>query len=99
MESNLQNSEIKKNLETHRSQIDSIDQEILKLINLRASHALEIGLIKKQNQLPVYDPNREKSILTRIASSTQGPLPAESIEEIFRGIIHQCRELENRTHG
>jgi len=44
-----------------REGIDRLDDELLAIFNRRASLALEIGAIKKEGGLAVYDPSREQS--------------------------------------
>ncbi|WP_137938870.1 prephenate dehydratase [Chitinivorax sp. B] len=76
----------------HRDAIDAIDVQILKLINERASHAHEIGVLKGGGL--VYRPEREAQVLRRIKELNQGPLPAESMARLFREIMSACLSLE-----
>ncbi|SFN76191.1 chorismate mutase [Formivibrio citricus] len=79
-------------LKSHRNAIDSIDAEVLKLLNERAMHAHEIGVIKGEGV--VYRPEREAQVLTRLKSLNQGPLPDEAIAKLFREIMSACLALE-----
>ena len=83
-----------------REEIDRIDEQLLELLNRRAASALEIGHIKKRNNEPIFVPDREKAVLSRLLELNEGPLPAESIEKVFRVIIEQMRLLEEtRSRG
>lgn len=77
-----------------RGEIDTINQEILILLNKRAEVVLEIGKLKKENSMNVYDPGREKEIEKRLIELNTGPMPDESVIKIFREIISASRELQ-----
>lgn len=79
-------------LKQHREQIDAIDTQILKLVNDRATHARHIGELKDDGV--IYRPEREAQVLRRLTELNQGPLPPESVTNIFRAIMANCRALE-----
>src|SRR5947199_10833089 len=54
------------NLEPLRRQIDSLDAEIVELLNRRARIVVDIGRLKQQNKSPIYAPDREKMILEKV---------------------------------
>lgn len=85
-------SESVNQLKQHRDQIDAIDEQILKLVNARAEHARHIGELKDDGV--IYRPEREAQVLRRLMGLNEGPLPAESITNIFRSIMSNCRALE-----
>ena len=74
-----------KQLKQHRDQIDAIDEQILKLVNDRASHARHIGELKDDGV--IYRPEREAQVLRRLSDLNSGPLPAEAVTNIFRSIM------------
>lgn len=83
-----------------RREIDRLDRELLRIFNERANLALHIGEIKKERQLPVYDPEREKLIFERMRSSNPGPLEDDAIVRLFERVIDESRRLERlRTKG
>jgi len=75
-----------------REQIDSIDDQLLKLVSERARLAHEIGMLK--NGGPIYRPEREAQVLRRLLSQNEGPLPDEAVTAIFRTVMSNCRALE-----
>jgi chorismate mutase len=80
-----------------RKRIDDLNGELVALLNMRAVFAAEIGKIKKAKGLPVFDAGREESVLTRVsemAASAGGPLPPESVCNIFRTIMEETRKVE-----
>ena len=48
-----------------RQQINDIDQEMVKLFERRMKVSSKIGQFKKENNLPIYDKNREEQVLKR----------------------------------
>lgn len=77
-----------------RQRIDALEDQLVALLNERASFAAEIGKIKKAHGLPVLDATREKEILERVAAKTNGPLSAAAVQNIFRVIMSETRKLE-----
>jgi chorismate mutase/prephenate dehydratase len=57
-----------------RAEIDVIDEEILKLLNKRAKLAKSIGEIKKQLNLEIHSPEREREVIDRLGETEQGTL-------------------------
>jgi len=87
-------------IEQLRKEIDRLDGELLRIFNERASLALQIGEIKKELDLPVYDPEREKRIFNRMRAANPGPLEDEAIVRLFERVIDESRRLERiRTKG
>ncbi|MGH8751014.1 MAG: prephenate dehydratase [Burkholderiales bacterium] len=74
-----------------RANIDTLDQQILELVNRRAAHARSIGRLKNG---AVYRPEREAQILRRIKQINGGPLPDEVVARLFREIMSACLALE-----
>lgn len=79
-------------LRPHRQAIDSIDEQILALLNQRACHARAIGELKGTGV--VYRPEREAEVLRRIQSLNQGPLPNEAVTRLFREMMSECLAIE-----
>ncbi len=82
------------NLEELRNRIDSLDAEIVRLLNERSGLAREVGRWKQEHQLPIYVPEREQQLLARLQERNAGPLDAESLEAIYREIISAAIKLE-----
>jgi len=81
-------------LEGFRQKIDRCDEEIVRLLNARASYAKEIGNIKEQLDVATYQPTREQAVLEHVRSKNEGPLGNEAIARVFKGIIDESRKLE-----
>lgn len=82
------------NFDKLRNKIDSLDQEILDLLNERGEIALEIRKLKMENAVGVYDPVRERLIEKKLKELNSGPLPDDSVLKIFREIISASRALQ-----
>lgn len=81
-----------------RDRINQLDEQLLQIFNERAALALQIGEIKKQRDLPIYDPKREKLIFARMQANNQGPLENAAIIRLFERVIDESRSLE-RSHA
>lgn len=81
-------------LDALRRQIDEIDARLLDLLNQRAGCTIEVGKAKKELSLPIYDPEREKTIHARLEQLNGGPLSDEAVRRLFERIIDESRHLE-----
>ncbi len=81
-------------LSSSRQRIDSIDGQIVKLLNQRAQVVREVGLIKKQYHAPASAPGREEQVLRRVAGAAQAPLTPSAVEAIYKVILHQMSSME-----
>jgi len=77
-----------------RNRIDLMDDVLLRIFNERARLALQIGHIKKDLGLPVYDPSREKRIFIRMKGDNPGPLDDGAIVRLFERVVDESRRLE-----
>jgi chorismate mutase/prephenate dehydratase len=81
-------------LQQLRQQIDSVDQQLLGLLNQRASLANEVGEIKRHEGSPVFRPEREAQVIHGLQTASPGPLKGDSIAHIWREVMSACRALE-----
>jgi chorismate mutase len=81
-------------IDEKRIAINRIDSDLLRLFNERAALALEIGHIKKNLDLPIYDPRREKLIFEKMRQENPGPLDDAAIVRLFERVIDESRSLE-----
>src|SRR5580700_2977544 len=78
----------------HRKAIDKLDAHIIRLLNERTRHVLQIGEIKIRSGEAIYVPHRERSVLQRICKLNQGPIKDESLRAIYREIMSGALSLE-----
>lgn len=83
-----------KTLPELRTQIDAVDLELLALLNRRAGLALEVGEIKRLDGSPVFRPEREAQVISRLQQENAGPMKAAGVASIWREIMSACRSLE-----
>jgi chorismate mutase/prephenate dehydratase len=78
----------------HRKAIDKLDAQIVKLLNDRTRHVLQIGEIKIKAGEAIYVPHRERTVLQRICKMNPGPITSESLRAIYREIMSSALSLE-----
>src|SRR5436309_9181066 len=82
----------------HRKAIDQLDAQIIKLLNERTKHVLEIGAIKLTAGEEIYAPHRELAVLQRLCRLNQGPITNESLRAIYREIMSSALSLQKTMH-
>jgi len=90
-------AEVLTEIDELRRRIDVVDDQLIRLLNVRVACALEIGRLKHDASLPIYDPEREKQVLALVmqtATKLSGPLEAEATVRIFERIIDEARRAE-----
>ncbi|MBS7781243.1 prephenate dehydratase [Acidovorax sp. CCYZU-2555] len=78
-----------------RLQIDSIDQQLLSLVNQRARVAEQVGEVKKREGTPFFRPDRVAQVIQKIEAANPGPLKANHVSAIWREIMSACLALES----
>ena len=81
-------------IEHWRCEIDEIDVELLRLLNMRARLATKVGALKRAANIPFCDPERERLVLRRLEELNSGPLDRRAVDKIFRRIIRESRRLQ-----
>ena len=77
-----------------RDEIDRLDQQLVALLNQRATCALEIGKLKEVMGMPIYQPAREAEVLANVRAANGGPLDGDALTRLFERIIDEARRLE-----
>ncbi len=88
-------------LDDLRKDIDRVDEVLVRLLNERARCVCEIGRLKKELNIEIYQPDREKQVLRHVRTvASEGPLGPDAIARLFERIIDEARRLERRVvHG
>ena len=90
-------------IEELRQRIDQLDEQLVKLLSERANCALQIGKLKHDLGLEVYQPDREAQVLRNVQShgkQLKSPLGGEALARVFERIIDEARRIERATaHG
>jgi len=82
------------NIADWRRRMDEIDKKLVDLLNERSQCALEIGRIKQEQGIPIYQPARENEVLANAESNNKGPLSHGAIRRLFERIIDEARSAE-----
>ena len=77
-----------------RQKIDELDRQLVELINQRAQCAREIGKLKRNSSMPIYEPDRETIIFDNIARYNEGPLSRAQLRYVYEHLINVMRELQ-----
>jgi 3-deoxy-7-phosphoheptulonate synthase/chorismate mutase len=77
-----------------RSEIDTINIQILELLNRRARIASEIGEVQQRLGTTFYDPARESQMLQALEHANQGPFSNETIKALFKEVFRATLALE-----
>ncbi|KAI8838086.1 Prephenate dehydratase-domain-containing protein [Chytridium lagenaria] len=83
-----------------RSRIDTLDNQLVKLLNERAQVSINIGLVKKtsnpstEGPSHVHVPAREIAVYDKIRTLNHGPLSNEAVEAIYREIMSASISLQ-----
>ncbi len=83
-----------KRIDEQRARIDTIDDQLLDLLNRRAECFREIGRIKAETGAPRFVPSRELELLERLERKNPGPFPTSAIRPVFREILSASLALQ-----
>ena len=77
-----------------RKRIDEIDRKLVELLNQRAQAAHEIGRLKRNTNMPIYEPDRERIVFANVQEINQGPLPSRDLAQIYERIMDVMRKIQ-----
>ena len=81
-------------LDALRVAIDDVDRKLLELMTERVRLVLAVGDVKRARHIPVYDPDRERRVLDRLAALAEPPLDGATVRRLFERLIDEMRRLE-----
>ena len=90
----MSEDEARDKLEELRVSIDDVDRRIVALLSERTLVVEEIGRVKRQAKLPIYEPKREEQVYANVMRSNGGPLTNEALRSIFERIIDEMRGVQ-----
>jgi len=77
-----------------RQKIDSIDRQLVELLNERLKLAAEIGKVKRSAGGQIYVAEREDAVLRKVTGQNQGPIKNEALRAIYREVMSAAIALE-----
>src|ERR1700691_5728680 len=82
-----------------RKKIDDLDRRLVELLSERARAAVEIGRLKRDTNLPIYEPERERIVFENVQELNRGPLPGRDVVRIFERIMDVVRNIQKEGIG
>jgi chorismate mutase len=79
-----------------RDKIDDLDRKLAVLLNQRAAAVVEIGRLKRQLGMAIYEPNREREVLENVNRSSMGPLAHSDLVKIYERLLDVMRNIQKR---
>jgi chorismate mutase len=90
----MNQDQARRKLEEYRVLIDDVDRRIVALLNERTGVVRNIGRVKREARLPIYEPKREEQVFANITVSNQGPLTEGAVRRIFERVIDEMRTIQ-----
>jgi len=79
-----------------RKRIDELDRRLVELLSERARAAQEIGRLKCNTNLPIYEPDRERMVFSNVQEMNPGPLPDRDLVRIYERIMDVMRNIQKQ---
>lgn len=77
-----------------RLQIDTVDRELVALLNRRARLSVEVAGVKRGAGTATYHPAREHQVVTNVLEANDGPLAPAHVRAIWAEILSASRDLQ-----
>jgi chorismate mutase len=90
----MTSKEAKDALSDCRSRIDVVDRRIVAMLNERTRIVEQIGRVKREMAMPIYEPKREDEVFANAMANNGGPLPPDAIKRIFERIVDEMRVVQ-----
>jgi chorismate mutase len=81
-------------IEDWRKKIDDVDRKLVALLNERARAAVEIGKLKRNTSMPIYEPDRERVVFENVQNANPGPLTGRDLVRVYERIIDVMRNIQ-----
>ena len=77
-----------------RKKIDELDRKLVELLSQRAHAAHEIGKLKREAGMPIYEPDREQAVFRNVCGMNPGPLADPDLLRIYERIMDIMRQIQ-----
>ena len=88
---------MKGDLSVLRDRIDAIDAELVGLFEKRMEASRQVGVYKREHDLPVLDQRREDAVLDNRVARLQDARWAAATRALFAEIMRLSREEQQRA--
>lgn len=78
---------------SHRQRIDELDEQILRLVETRIRHAIDIRRLKVEAGIPLFTPQREEELIAELVRKSGGTLPESVVRQIWESIIQGGKQI------
>jgi chorismate mutase len=85
------------NLDEIRADIDSLDAQLVELLEARMTLVAQVATFKKMTDMKVLDNARELAILETVKNRVENPEFTKPIVAIFKDILKNSRGYQNET--
>lgn len=82
-------------LKEYRETIDSLDRELVSLIEKRLEICLKVGLYKKERNLSILNAEREQQVLQKNLDYIKDSKYEIYIKEILQSIMDESKKLQS----
>ncbi|MBP2098683.1 chorismate mutase [Enterococcus rivorum] len=83
-------------LANQREKVDSLDKELVALLEQRMDIVTEIAAIKKATNQQIFDPVREQKVIEKISSYVSNKQYQEVIAETYQGIMDASKNFQQQ---
>lgn len=81
-------------LQVLRDEINLLDAELIQRLTRRLEVARQIGQVKTELNLPIYDPAREQEILAKLEQDIDLREHRRALRQIYLAIFAAAREIQ-----
>jgi chorismate mutase / prephenate dehydrogenase len=87
-------------LQEIRKNLDQLDKEMLSILAKRMNLIPKVAEFKRQNNIPRYQPEREKAVLeSKRKLAEEMSLNPDLVEDIYKRIIQDAHRIEKDIMG
>ena len=86
-------------LEAIRQQIDTIDKELVALVEKRMTLVSQVAAFKQETGKAIYDEAREKAVLAKVASLVEEKEFEPYVVATFADIMAESRQYQAKKLG
>ncbi len=83
------------NLETLRDEIDSIDEQLVKLFVERMEIVRGVAEYKIENDLPIFHPERELKVIEKAVNRAPEEMK-EYVEDFFNDVMKTSKKMQEK---
>jgi len=88
-----------KQLENLRQSINETDAALVELFIKRMGYVARVGEYKAERNLKIYDPEREKAIIERVAGSAEADFDIRYVEQFMENLMFLSRRYQGDIIG